>query len=66
MLIKLQKLQFNLHGLHRRRELELSCSGISITLLNDCMTMYLYRYAFVDAYDKYWSNQATGTVSEGK
>ena len=26
----------------------------------------IHRYAFVDAYSTFWSNQATGTVSEGE
>lgn len=30
------------------------------------MNIFAYRYAFVDAYNIYWSNQATSTVSEGK
>ena len=53
--------------MHHQRELELFYSGIINILINAVdIIKCLRRYAFVDDYNIYWSNQATGTVSEGK
>ena len=53
--------------MHHQWELELFYSGISNTAKHALHnTMNMYRYAFVDAYSIYWSNQATGTVSEAE